>query len=170
MRNRYVTLLLILGAVTLALTGCGGGGGQAAAPQRGMTENVANPGFDTVHNLVQEFVKDPQKTDPAACPVVKEEKTSRKDYMYLQAKKLRCYTQDGTDQVIDAAIYWEFKDAAEAERFVKERGTSAEYYFINSDVVVDGPVFNYPKGIYDSKEFLTALQQRCNCGKVVKKE
>lgn len=167
-QNRYVVYIFVLGIAILAFTACGNDRAQDE-PAKNAADNVANPDFDTVQSLVQEFASNPQKTESDACPVVKEEETSREGYDYREARKLSCYTQDDETQTIDAAIYWEFKDAAEAERFVEGSNTSAEFYLINDNVVVDGPVFNFPKGIYDSEEFHATLRERCDCGEVVRK-
>lgn len=155
-------LVAVLFALVLIGSACGGdddsgasgGGGEPAANQ---------PDFATVQALVEEFVADTSKTDPTACPIQKVEDASE------GGQKLSCYDEEDTSIGLEAAIRWEFADAAAAQEFIDNAGTSSEYHLLNENVVVDGPV-GATDGMYDAQEFLTALSEKCGCGEVKKKE
>ena len=156
---RRVSALLLV----LVLAGVACGGDDSTGSSGGGEESTAGqPDLATVQSLVEEWIADPAKADPKACPTVKVEEANE------GGESLRCYEENGTIIALDAAIRWEFPDAAAAQQFVEDAGTSSEYYLLNDNVIVDGPS-GITDGFYEPQEFLTALSEECGCGEVKKK-
>jgi hypothetical protein len=156
--RKFVALLFVV-----ALLGVACGGDDGATESGAGEESAANqPDFATVQALVEEWASDPSKTDPKACPVRKVEEAS------AGGQKISCYDEEDLSIGLEAAIRWEFPDAAAAQEHIDNAGTSSEYYLLNENVVVDGPV-GATDGMYDAQEFLTALSEKCSCGEVQKK-
>ena len=157
--RKFVVLLFVL-----MLVGVGCGGDDGGSDGGGGEESAANqPDFAMVQEVVEEFVNDPEKTDPKVCPNRKVEEAS------AGGQKISCYDEKDISVGLEAAIRWEFPDAAAAQEHIDNAGTSSEYHLLNENVVVDGPV-GATEGMYDAQEFLTALSERCGCGEVNKKE
>ena len=157
--RKIAALLFVLALVGAA---CGGDDGGSESSGGGGESAANQPDFATVEAVVDEFASDASKTDPKVCPTRKVEEAS------AGGQKLSCYDDQDTPVGLEAAIRWEFPDAAAAQEHIDNAGTSSEYYLLNENVVVDGPV-GATDGMYDEQEFLTALSERCGCGEVQKK-
>jgi hypothetical protein len=168
-------------ALSLLTAGCGSGAGTTAPgpstppprpPPTGSPGPIGTdpmPTIDQVDVAIQAWLRDPQAvTERERCPniVPGTNSTGAPGYRVTAFRQFDCYVDpNGMPTLIQIALWIQFEDEAELERYAREK-LPGDRYFQNGTVYIGAGGTN-PK--FDVGKLLEQVEDACSCGEVKQK-